>query len=144
MDTQHGLALLLRAANEAQTADTRKDLLAWAEEMVATLMEQPRNGVGTAKIEEVAGPVTFPLSITTNVAGQPTSALLHEDGTLEIDGNLFANPSEAASGLLGYRTNGYRVWKWRDQAGRSWTLEALVHKGLVRKGGLRRKRKRQG
>ena len=144
MDTQHGLALLLRAANEAQTADTRKDLLAWAEEMVASLMEQPRNGGGAPKIEEVAGPVAFPLSIATNVAGQPVSALLYEDGTLEIDGNPFANPSEAASGLLGYRTNGYRVWKWKDQAGHSWTLEALVHKGLVRKGGLRRKRKKQG
>jgi len=144
MDTQHGLALLLRAANEVQTADTRKDLLTWAEEMVAEMTKQPRNGERRPVTEEIAGPVTFPLPITTNVAGQPTSALLHEDGTLEIDGNLFANPSEAASGLLGYRTNGYRVWKWKDQAGHSWTLEALVHKGLVRKGGLRRKRKRQG
>ena len=142
MDTHQAVALLLRAANEVQSADTRKDLLTWAGELVTGLTPQTHRGV--PKTEEVAGSVEFPLPVTTNVEGRPMAGLLHDDGTLEIDSNLFANPSEAASGLLGYRTNGYRVWKWKDQAGHAWTLEALVHKGLVRKGGLRQKRKRQG
>jgi len=140
MDARSAISLLIRAAKEVQSAATRTDLLAWAEELVSGLSATSRNDGGG--IEDVAGPIEFPLPITTNVKGQPISGLLHGDGRLEINGKTFMNPSQAASDLLGYRTNGYRVWKYKDGTGHSWTLDALVHKGLIRKGGLRRRRSR--
>lgn len=105
---------LVKAARRAPTLREKDELLALVEDALAERR---------AETEPVDFPVRIYLTDRAKMGHQ--EGLLFEDGSVEVNGRRFDNPSRPLLDLWQYRTNGWVFWRYNLPDGKSRTIEHL-------------------
>ncbi len=118
--TDEHILTLVRAAQQAPTAEDKDRILAVLHDAVADML--------TGNVGPATG-ITFPLPVylMSKKLGRRVDGLLFEDKTIEVDGKRWPSPSnnELCDIILGYHTTLWPVWKYTTPGGKSHSINTL-------------------